>query len=196
MNYRSNVNKNTTNNLKWEGKKSFYTKADKGNSIVISDKEDYTQKIQELLVNRQYLKIPKKPQPKCNSFHSVLRNVKGIPDNDKYLVNLDVLTLLRIYNLPKIHRPKLIILIPQLTNQQDCSHKSTTHFRNLKVYQKRAEDQVEKIKNMNLVSFDVEALFLSIPVGKLTKSLENWPNCIEFKSGVEDFIKLSGIGIK
>ena len=36
-----------------------YTKADKGNSIVILDKEDYKQKLEELLEHGQYLKIKK-----------------------------------------------------------------------------------------------------------------------------------------
>ena len=72
------------NTLKW--KNLMYTKADKGNSIFILDKEDYTQEIEI----EQYLEIKKNTLTKCkNSFHSVLRNVKVIPDKDKYLVKVN-----------------------------------------------------------------------------------------------------------
>ena len=41
-------------------KNVVYTKADKGNSIVILDNEDYKQKLEELLEHGQYLKMKKK----------------------------------------------------------------------------------------------------------------------------------------
>ena len=51
------------------------------NSVVILDKDDYKRKIEELLENRQYLKIKKYPLTKCKtSFRNVLKNLKVILD--------------------------------------------------------------------------------------------------------------------
>ena len=49
------------------------------------------------------------------------------------------------------------------------------------------QELIDTIKNINLnsedglVSFDVKALFLSIPVDKTMKSSENWLNCTGIK---------------
>ena len=54
-NYRPNTSRKVIDALK--SKNVVYTKADKDNSIVILDKEDCKQKLEELLEHRQYLKI-------------------------------------------------------------------------------------------------------------------------------------------
>ena len=68
---------------------------------------------------------------------------------------------------------------------------------------KNSQDLGDKIKNMNLnsvdrlVSFDVEAIFPSIPVEKLRKYLEKWLNDIGLqKEEVEDYIKLTRIYVE
>ena len=56
-NHKTNVSRKIIDTLK--SKNVAYTEADKGNSIVILDNEDYKQKLEELLEHGQYLKIKK-----------------------------------------------------------------------------------------------------------------------------------------
>ena len=57
--HKTNVSRKIIDTLK--SKNVVYTKADKGNSVVILDNEDYKQKLEDLLEQGQYLKIKKKP---------------------------------------------------------------------------------------------------------------------------------------
>ena len=205
-NHKINVNRKIIDTLK--NKNVVYTKADKGNSVVILDNEDYKQKLVDLLEQGQYLKIQKNPLSKCKtSVNNVLKNVKIIPKNEKFLVKVDNPTLPRIYGLPKIHKPKLSMR-PIINNINSPTYKLarwlSIKYNSLQKFEsasiKNSIDLIDKIKNIDLnsedrlVSFDVEALFPSIPVEKLMKYLEKWLNDIGLqKEEVEDYIELTKI---
>ena len=57
-NHKTNLSRKIIDTLK--SKTVVYTKADKGNSVVIFDNKNYKQKLEDLLEHGQYLKIKKK----------------------------------------------------------------------------------------------------------------------------------------
>ena len=127
-----------------------------------------------------------------------------IPENEKYLV--DNPTLLTLYALPKIHTPKLTKR-PIINNINSSTYKLarwlSLKYSWLQKFESSSIDLIDKIKNMDqnsedrLISFDAEALFLSIPVEKLIKYLEKLLNDIGLqKEEVEDYIKLTRIYVE
>ena len=116
-----------------------------------------------------------------NRFHNVLKNVKVIPDKDRYLVKVDNPNLPRIQDLPKIYKPKLTMR--QIINNINSptyklkrwfpqKYNSFQKFDSDSSSIKNSQGLIDKVKNMNinsedrLTSFDVEAFS---PVFKQTK---------------------------
>ena len=171
-------------------KNVVYTKADKGNLIVILDKEHYKQKLEELLENEQYLKILKKFIIQMqDQFPQYLKKYETNSRKVIYLSKIGNQTLPRIYDLPKIEKPELTMrpmIFPNL-QMQDGSHKIQLISEIGILSIKNSQDLVDIINNMNLnsedrlVSFNVKALFPRIPVNKLMTYLAKWLNCLAFK---------------
>lgn len=88
-------------------KNVFYLKADKSNTIVVIDKNDYYKRVQEMLDEGPYQICTKNP---LNSYilsvSSTLKQCKNLV-NPKLATNLHVSnpTIPRLYCLPKTHKP-------------------------------------------------------------------------------------------
>ncbi|GLG94701.1 Uncharacterized protein GBIM_01855 [Gryllus bimaculatus] len=99
-----NIAKNEKSALnKLNGNKDIIISADKGNATVITDTEDYQQKIRDILNTDNYRPLPKDPTA------SILRKSndlikKSIPQEQKFLKISEALPP-RLYSLPKIHKP-------------------------------------------------------------------------------------------
>lgn len=203
-----NINKdlNILKNLK--NKDCFYLKADKGNTVVILDKQDYFDRGNKLLQEGPYINIPKNPLSKFVS------NVKNclkqcptiIPKNDVSKFMPSNPGLPKMYCLPKIHKPGKSMR-PIVNNIDSPSYNLskwlTIEFSNMQQIHdqfsiKNSLELVSKIKDLKLksteilVSFDVCALFPSIPIDVTLKHLKNFLllNNIDLDR-INEYIKLT-----
>lgn len=187
---RDNINKFTSfPNLNKEHKKTikslrekdcFYLKADKGNKLVILDKEDYYERVNRLIDNGPYSRIKKNPISKMitqvnNSFKFCHNLITPYLRRKLHVSNPSVP---KLYCLPKIHKPgksmrPIVAAMGSPTYQ--LSKWLTNEFNALPVKQpsfsvKNSLEFINKIKDLELLegeilaSFDVCSLFPSVPV--------------------------------
>ena len=161
-------------------KNCYYLKADKGNTVVIMEKQDYYDRVSRLIETGPYLKVTRNPLNK--SIADTKLALKSCPNliDPKLRQNLQNPnpTVPRLYCLPKIHKPgKSVRPIVSAINSptQKISEWLTQKFKNLDFPSSsitNTSDLVNKIKNLTLkpsqilVSFDVTSLFPSIPIPK------------------------------
>jgi hypothetical protein len=90
-----------------EKKSTTYLKADKSNSIVAIDVQDYNQRIEDLINEGPYEEITYNPLSKMiNSVRSSMNNIKskyGTTFDMKFTVSNPKVP--RLYGLPKTHKP-------------------------------------------------------------------------------------------
>lgn len=182
-------NNNYFNTLKsLKEKNCVYTKADKGNKLVIMDKTDYNDRVNELIADCNYKVMNKDLLPSMIRESDKVRQKIGTAFSTRLSRNLIVSnpSIAKIYCLPKIHkigrkmRPIvssistptykmakwLVKEVKQLPSIKSCSVKDTHEF-------------VNKIKSVKLnnneimVSFDVVSLFPSIDVDLALLEFEN-----------------------
>lgn len=182
----------------------YYIKADKGNSIIIMDKQDYDQRMLDHIATGNYCKTknPLNKMVKSSNvviklLENVFRNEDGTIDKKfkwKLLVSNPVVP--KLYGLPKVHKtgplkmrpvvsnvnsPNYRIakwLIRELQKLQDpvgCSIKNSLEFANKLNGLVLVDDEI-------MVSFDVDSLFPSIPVDIGLLAMEEWLTTC----GVED----------
>lgn len=167
----------TIKNLK--EKDVVYVKADKGNKIVILDKNDYKERVNNLIINCKYQKVTKNPLPKMIRDSDVLR--KRISENFGSRLSRSLIVsnpkLAYLYALPKIHksgkqmRPIVDNINTPCYKQAKWLVQEIKKLPPLKSYSvKNSFEFVQKIKNVKIneneimISFDVCSLFPSIPV--------------------------------
>lgn len=187
-------------NLK--SKNCFYVKADKGNTVVILDKNDYHSRVSELINTGPYVKIPKSPiNQMVNLTKQTLKNCPNILDQKtRFSLVISNPIVPRLYCLPKIHKPgksvrPIVSAIDSPTYK--ISQWLVQKFEDLKFPSAsiaNTHDLLEKLKNIKLkpsemlISFDVTSLFPSIPIPetieilKNTLLLNNMPNAEEYIS--------------
>lgn len=174
-----------------------YVKADKGNQVVIINKEDYDERALQLINECGYKEMEKNPIKKMirevNSFRQRIRSCFGDRTCRSLIVSNPVLP--KLYILPKTHKEgkktRPIVsnvnapcyrLAKWLVKEFKCLPKMDT----LSV--KNSLDFVDKIKDESLreneimVSFDVSSLFPSIPVNIAINEMEKYLNNIDIDS--------------
>lgn len=169
-------------------KDCYYTKADKGNAIVILDKEEYDNRMYSLIKDGKYVEIrnplPKMIRETSRALNDYIEQL-GFGLKMKLLVSNPKCPAL--YGLPKIHKPGnamrpivsninspsekvakwLVAEFKKLCQPPSFSVKNSIEFTN-----KVSDIQLEADEVM--VSFDVTALFPSVPLQETFTYLENW----------------------
>ncbi|XP_025993485.1 uncharacterized protein LOC113004435 [Solenopsis invicta] len=152
--------------------------ADKGNATVVTDKEDYCNKINVMLSDCSvYRKLKRNPTSTIEKKTSVLLKNSGLPPEIiKYLIPRES-SVPRFYGLPKIHKES-VSLRPIVNNIGGSSYQLARYLtRPLQKltghngsHIKNSIDFVNKITKIKtkpndiLVSFDVVSLFTNVPV--------------------------------
>ena len=160
----------------------LFLKADKGNSTIIMDKEQYNEKIETMLSDSvTYVKLKSDPTRKTelelNKFISSLHKKKKIDSQQSFALKSSNATAPRLYGLPKIHKPGIPlrpivsfvgsptynlskflanILSPLIGNTEQHVQNSLRFLEDLKNY---SIDDDE-----SMVSFDVISLFTNVPI--------------------------------
>ena len=193
------VNKSITADYKTikelKTKNCFYIKADKSNTVVIMDKDEYINKVQDLLNNGPYIKLQNNPvfeKGKLNFQKQVtdsLKACKSLIPSDKFRLKLTTSnpTLPKLYCLPKIHKtgtPMRPIVSGIGSPTYLLSKWLVREFNRFppppSFSVKNTADFISSIQNYKLqkdeylVSFDVSSLFPSIPIPETMDLLEDW----------------------
>ncbi|XP_037574329.1 uncharacterized protein LOC119456571 [Dermacentor silvarum] len=157
--------------------------ADKGNAVVILNRSEYDQKMTDLLlVGDTYVTIQKDPQASLQTkLQKLLSNIfKFVPPQHKHLYYRLLCTngsAPAIYGLPKVHKPG-VPLRPIVDFTRSPLHRLSGYLHQVlgplagKTATQIANSSafVEKVRDISLdeedvmVSFDVRALFTSVPV--------------------------------
>jgi hypothetical protein len=152
----------------------FFLKADKGNSAVVLDKSDYIARVEKLLDEGPYekLELPRMKRETLACLSAL------VPDSKlRWRLRVTKSQVPRLYALPKIHKPggKMRPIVSNISAAHENIAKwLVPEFESMQplegLYVKNTFEFADKIKNVYimqydiLVSFDVEALFPSIPV--------------------------------
>ncbi|CAK9810876.1 hypothetical protein ANTPLA_LOCUS6713 [Anthophora plagiata] len=160
--------------------------ADKGNTTVVMTRQDYTNKITQLLQDDTYKKIHKDPTKTIERKTTALLKTAKLPDDIYKSTNPQESRAPRLYGLPKIHKPDVPLrpivsaigsptynLAKYLTKiLKPLTGKTTSHIQNSTHF-------IQKIQNIRLepndilVSFDVQSLFTNIPIQDSINILKN-----------------------
>ena len=155
--------------------------ADKGVSMVVVDREDYTQKSEELLHQQNYKILQTDPTNRYNNkLISLLKSIKaegGMDDNTYRRLYLTGAVPPKYYGLPKVHKPGMPLrpIIPSIGSvthptAKELSRilkplvgKSSHHVKsNMDFIQTTEGIQIKPEECM--MSFDVVELFTSVPI--------------------------------
>lgn len=161
-------------------------KSDKGNKVVILNKADYDDRMKRSIEEDNFKLLKKSPLNKMvNDAKSIIKEICKVFQENKYTLSVSNPSVPKMYGLPKVHKTGeqmrkivsnvnsplvkvakwLVRKLKEYGNLEGRSLKNTLHF-------------VEKVKNIEieedeiLVSFDVTALFPSIPVDLAIESLQ------------------------
>ena len=163
--------------------------ADKGVALVVIDKDDYIKKVEDLLKENTYKKIAEDPTPKQkNKLISILSNIKaegGLKEEVYKRLYPTGAGSPKFYGLPKIHKSG-IPLRPIISSIGTVTYNTAKELaRILKPlvglsnhHIQNTMDFVEQIKEVKLkkeesmVSYDVTALFTSVPIPPVLKIIE------------------------
>ena len=163
---------------------------DKGVALVVLDKEDHIKKAQDLLEENTYKKNAEDPTPKQkNKLIGILRNIKaegGLKEEVYKRLYPTGTGSPKFYGLPKIHKAG-IPLRPIISSIGTVTYNTAKELaRILKPlvglsnhHIQNTMDFVEQIKEVKLkkeesmVSYDVTALFTSVPIPPVLKIIED-----------------------
>lgn len=172
----------------------FYEKSDKGNKVVVLDKEEYHRRVQKMLSEGPYMRIQESQKNTLKNLNDELSRTLS-----KYCPTFNLLPsslkftnprLATIYGLPKIHKSgearKNLRPISSSVNYptERVAKFLVSEFSKLPKPNRRAvKNCFEFAREMNefqleegevMVSFDVSALFPSVPVDETIELLKNW----------------------
>ena len=164
--------------------------ADKGVALVVLDKEDYIKKAEDLLEDNTYKKIAEDPTPKQkNKLINILRNIKaegGLKEEVYKRLYPTGAGSPKFYGLPKLHKAG-IPLRPIISSIGTVTYNtakelarilkplvglSNHHIQNTMDF----VDQIKEVKlkkEESMVSYDVTALFTSVPIPPVLKIIED-----------------------
>lgn len=211
-------NTHETNIIKeLKDKPVFYTKADKGNAIVILDKINYDNLMIEKLNNGPYRKQRKDPLTDIvKKVDKTIKECKPIFENLPRL-KISNPTLPRIRGQPKIHKPgneiREIIsaegspthkiakwLVKEFQTLYTHTQTDTRQVQNTKQFIEKLQNSGNIEEDEIMVSFDVAALFPSVPVKEAIVLLEDWllrqKSDATWKTKVRTYLKLTRLCIE
>ena len=163
--------------------------ADKGVALVVIDKQDYVKKAEDLLQESSYKKITDDPTVKQkNKLISILKNIKaegGLKDDLYRKLYPTGAGSSKFYGLPKIHKPG-IPLRPIISSIGTVTYNTAKELARIlkplvglsEHHIQNTSDFVQQIKEVklkkdeSLVSYDVTALFTSVPIPPVLKIIE------------------------
>lgn len=170
-------------------KNCFFLKADKGNSVVIVEKEEYFQNVEEMINSGPYKELSKNPLPKMIlDVREARKNMCSIFDPSfKWRLGVSNPSIPRLYALPKVHKPGNTFR-PIVSNinapSSNISKWLVSEFNKLNqpegFYVKNTKEFVNKVKDVtigisdSMVSFDVTALFPNVPITETLIILRKW----------------------
>ena len=147
--------------------------ADKGNATVVMDREEYSNKLADLIGYGGYCKVKKDPTLKTeNKLSQILGKNKDLIPQTKYRQLIQHYSKLpHIYGLPKIHKNG-IPLRPIVRNRGSLScflveiinpltGKSSSYVKNSAHFVERISDA--PIHSNQMVSLDVVSLYIKVP---------------------------------
>ena len=182
----------------------YITKADKSNTFVILDKNDYLAKLNELLSDETtYLELPSDPTTKVNaSFNKKLKTLlKGKQELVKKISCVNP-SLPYMYGVIKTHKqgnPARPIIssvgsVSYLLSKWLTSVLSVIVGTISDSHVKNTLDLVTKLKSQScectLVSFDVNSLFTKVPVQDLLEFLKHRLQDFDLPVNLSSFLKL------
>jgi Reverse transcriptase (RNA-dependent DNA polymerase) len=170
------------------------TKADKSNEVVVMKEEDYKQRVEEMIKSGQYEEIKFKnkfPDDKLqNKVKEDLQTLvdKGIVSKwEKIALTTSNPNMPRLYALPKTHKEgdkmRQIVTNVNAPTSRIAKYltRKTSELKQPKGFAiKNTKELLEKMKDLKiwedeeLVSFDVEALYPSVPIDGAIKAISNW----------------------
>ena len=175
--------------LKLDTNKLILT-VDKGVALVVLDKEDYIKRAEDLLEDNTYKKIAEDPTPKQkNKLINILRNIKaegGLKEEVYKRLYPTGAGSPKFYGLPKLHKAG-IPLRPIISSIGTVTYNtakelarilkplvglSNHHIQNTMNF----VDQIKEVKlkkEESMVSYDVTALFTSVPIPPVLKIIED-----------------------
>lgn len=152
-------------------------KADKGNKLVIMNKEDYDEKLQNTINDSNFKILNRTPLPgMIRDSRNLIKSIQEIFAVPKWKLIVSNPEVPKLYALPKVHKPggKLRNIVSNINSPSVKVAKwlvgELKKFPIESLSIKNSFDFVEKTKNIRIdddeimISFDVEALFPSIPV--------------------------------
>ncbi|XP_072160566.1 uncharacterized protein [Bemisia tabaci] len=163
-------------------------KADKGNQVVVMNKNDYVNRTQRMLDDGDFVQVIKDPTNDiAKKVSNALKAVTVMDDKTKARLKASNPVTPKLYTLPKTHKQgeKMRPIVSnidsptyslakwlnksflQLGPINSMSVKNSNQFINEVQDTKISEDQV-------MVSFDVESLFPSVPIRKTLDILKKW----------------------
>ena len=181
--YKSNITKEeqqAIRKLKKDENRMVLT-VDKGVSLVVIDKEDYIKKAKHLLHQSNYKKINSDPTNKHkNKLIGLLKTIKtqgGMNDNLYKRLYPTGANAPKFYGLPKVHKDDTP-LRPIVSSVGSVSYETAKELSRIlkplvgktEHHVKNAKDFIDSIQDIRLkpneclVSYDVEALFTSVPI--------------------------------
>ena len=167
----------------------FFLTADKGVALVVIDKAEYIKKAEDLLKEKTYKKITEDPTVKQkNKLINILRNIKteGSLNEETYRrLYPKGAGSPKFYGLPKIHESG-IPLRPIISSIGTVTYNAAKELAKIlkplvglsNYHVHNTSDFVEQLKEVRLkkeesmVSYDVTALFTSVPIPPVLKIIE------------------------
>lgn len=166
-----------------------YVKADKGNKLVILDKNEYEDRMKQLIEDGPYKKISRNPLPKMVKISTDMREKVSTVFGNRFKRILLVSNpeVPKLYGLPKIHKPgkKMRPIVSNVNSP--CYFLAKWLVKEMKnmpriesASVKNSFDFVDRLKDVEIaedemmVSFDVEALFPSIPIEHAIQAFDEY----------------------
>jgi hypothetical protein len=174
--------------------------ADKGNATVVMDKDDYDNKITELLDMKTYSELKSDPTAKLQRETKWLIEHSSIPEEDRRWLVIPAPKPPRLYGLPKVHKEG-VPLRPIVSAIDSPTHKLARYLAralspysgNTSTFVKNSTHFIDLIKNVRvskddlLVSLDVESLFTNIPIDGAVNTIKE----LTKKGLPKDFTKMA-----
>jgi len=161
---------------------ALITKADKGNTVVVLDRNVYDDKVNEFLVKNKITLLQKDPtQTFSKAINKAIENSNNLfTQEQKRRLKVMKPTAPKLKGLPKVHKDGIPIrpLVNSINSPAYYAAKTVNRLikDNINLHNNRSlqntTDLIDKIKHINipsgakLVSFDVQNLYTSIPVNE------------------------------
>lgn len=182
----------------------IFKKADKGNSLVILNNNDYNTKIMDFLKESQAMQLKSDPTKRFQTnVKNCIKSCKNILKDQNKLAIMNPKAP-NLYGLPKLHKTGIPIR-PVVSYTNAPAYRLCRAFNFLFVENtnfiskfsiKNSLDLIDKVINVNvpckckLVSFDVISLFTSIPILKLKQIVYEFINIKIKDNEVKSELKL------